>query len=279
MKETPQDGIPSGTQEGVRESTGVARLYHDAATESPSPALDAAVLREARAAVAPRASRWSWGGWQARFAVLATVVFSFTLLLFSQQPARESPESNAIPERPGAARADTVPVAPAAPPVTSAPVQESGGASAPAAAAQDSMSKIVEPPAADSAPAPQATPPVAPPAAQPAPLSAPRAAPQVTSPAVAPLAPAADGPRLLQRTPESGARAGEGVAAPAAAARSGPAANSTMERAKAARAPDEWIARIRELRQQGQAAEAARELDALRKQYPALKLPDDLLAP
>lgn len=255
MNEKPQDAMRDNTQEAA-----ITRIYRDAATETPPPAIDAAVLRQARAASATRASRWSWGGWQARFAVLATVVISFTLLLFSQQPGQDAPGMNAIRELREPAKAEAAPGGPAArhgvSPQQRAP--DTAARSAPVESAQDAMSKIVVPAPVESGPAGPAPSPAL---AQPAP----------------PAAPAADKPSPPQRMPEAERRVRDGVAVPAA--RAGAAANSAIERAAPLRAPDEWIARIRELRKQGQMAEAARELDALRKRHPELQLPQDLLAP
>ena len=282
-------------QQSDDRDTAISRLYHDAAGETPPPSLDAAVLQRARAAVgdAPaRASRWSWGAWQAQFAVLATVVISFTLLLVSQQAAQQPPAMNEGTDetrtlrdigsdqavRPQAAPASPVPPrekvqSGRSPDASGVPAAASAPAPAPANAAE-AMSKIVVP--APSEPA-RPAPPTAAPSASPAPATP----PALAQPAP-PAAPAAETARALQRAPDAEGRARDAV--PAAAARAGAGANAgssaaTAERAAPARPMDEWIARIRELRKQGQAAEAARELEALRKQYPAARLPEDLLAP
>jgi len=54
-----------------------------------------------------------------------------------------------------------------------------------------------------------------------------------------------------------------------------------MDRAErdTARTPDQWIAEIRRLRQEGRTAEAEASLAEFRKRYPYYALPEDLKGP
>ncbi len=279
--------------QGSRRDTAISSLYREAASEVPPASLDAAVLRRAHAAVKDnpaRASRWSWGGWQTRFAVLATVVMSFTLLLVYQQAAQEGHGMQAIqkitePGTAGTARQRAVDAAPgslAAPGVAPPPA----GKVAPDRVAAGTGARSEASPAGPAAnanagfqagmPAPSVSAPMTAPPAAPVPVP-----PQAFPPPAAP-APASEAPRAVQRSQEAEGRARDvtpGPAPAAAASRPGAAASPPAAPAATVRPLDEWLSRIRELRRQGKQAEAVRELEALRRQYPEFKLPEDLLVP
>ena len=130
-------------QQPGKRDTMISDLYREAAGDAPPPSLDAAVLQRALAEVKDRparASRWSWGGWQARFAALATVVISFTLLLVSQQGEQEAPAVNEILEIRDLGNADAVhpratPASPVPSPAKAAPDLAPAAASAALASA------------------------------------------------------------------------------------------------------------------------------------------------
>ncbi len=278
--------------QGSRRDTAISSLYREAATEAPPASLDAAVLQRAHAAVKvnpARASRWSWGGWQTRFAVLATMVMSFTLLLVYQQAAQEGHGTQAIqkitdPGEAATARqraADAAPGTPdapgAAPPPAGkvAPDRAAAGAGAPTDAVPTEPAANANAVSQARVPTPSVSASMTAPPAAPAPVP-PQAFPQPAAPA-----PASETLRAPQRLQGAEGRARDGAPepAPAAAARSGAAAGPPAAPAATVRPLDEWLSRIRELRKQGKQAEAARELEALRKQYPEFKLPEDLLVP
>jgi len=229
----------------------LAALYREASRETPSAGLDARILAAARAtAPVPRRATNSWvNRWKVQFALAATVVISttVTLLVLDEEAGRlDSPDSGARMKR-----------------------------AAPPAAAE---------PAAQSAPAPAS----APPAAAPKPAAALRKEASVQD--ASPRADREEATRVLREAPpaakaeaaapEVSRSTGSVSSGESKAAAGAPAARraDSVERAPA-RTPDQWIADIRRLRQEGKTAEAEASLAEFRKLYPWYALPDDLKQP
>lgn len=227
----------------------LSRLYRESDRIEPPPALDAAILAAAREAVKPAPPRRSWWqAWTLPMGVAATVVLTVTLTLMVQQeqerPMSEAPPTQGAPatapqEKPDAA-ADLA-VKPAAP----------------RKAKQEAVKREAERPAVAPAPAPEA--------AAPAGAVAPRAPMAESAESVAPARPAA----VMRQQ-----------AAPAADAVESRAKSAPLRKeavgAALARAPEQWLEDIRQLKQQGKEKEAAEALAEFRKAYPDYKLPDDL---
>lgn len=215
----------------------LSRLYRESDRIEPPPALDAAILAAAREAVKPAPSRRSWWqAWTLPIGVAATVVLTVTLTLMVQQE-QERPAPEAPPAQ--------VLRAPAAAP------QEK------AEAADLAVKREAEGPAVAPAPAPEA--------AAPAGAVAPRAPMAESAESAAPARPAAAMPR----------QAAPAADAVESRARSAPLRKEAVG-AALARAPEQWLEEIRQLKQQGKEKEAAEALAEFRKAYPDYRLPEDL---
>lgn len=231
----------------------LSRLYREAADAAPPEALDRAILAAARAGVTPaqvRKRAW-WRSWMVPMSVAATVVLTATLTLIVQQeqeplvpeeaPAADVPRGSvAVPQKKADAAADLA-VKPAAP----------------REAKQEAVKREAESPAAAPAPAPEA-------AAQ-AGVVAPRAPMTESVESVAPARPAA----VMRQQ-----------AAPAAdvvesRVKSAPLRKEAVG-AALARAPEQWLEEIRQLKKQGKEKEAVEALAEFKKAYPEYRLPDDL---
>jgi hypothetical protein len=229
----------------------LSRLYRESDRIEPPPALDAAILAAAREAVKPAPSRRAWWqSWTVPMSVAATVVLTVTLTLLVQQeqepmvpeaaPAADVPRASvAIPQKNADAAADLA-VKPAAP----------------REAKQEAVKREAEGPAAAPAPAPAAAAPAG---------------------AVAPRAPIAESVESAAPTKPAVMRQ---QAAPAADAVESRAKSAPLRKeavgAALARAPEQWLEDIREMKKQGKEKEAAEALAEFRKAYPDYKLPDDL---
>jgi len=223
----------------------LSRLYRESDRIEPPPALDAAILAAAREAVKPAPSRRAWWqAWTLPMGVAATVVLTVTLTLMVQQE-----QEPLVPEAAPAADGSRAPVA--------VPQKKADAAAdlavkpaAPREAKQEAVKREAEGPVVAPAPAGAGAP------------SAPMAE---TVESAVPARPAAAMPRQ---------------AAPAADAvesrtRSAPLRKEAVG-AALARAPEQWLEVIRQLKQQGKEKEAAEALAEFRKAYPDYKLPDDL---
>jgi hypothetical protein len=264
--------------DGAPADAGLSRLYRAAAGDEPPAALDAAILKAARAAVTPSPvpmpQPW-WKRLRAPVTVAATVMLAVMLTLTvdrnppqvaqeskqesTPQPVREAAQkvmpssapASAVPADAGASRADHVGVAkermPAAPAVI-----------------VDRAEKKAK--AADSVPAaPQ------------------MAAPPAVIESRGEAATAATG-KIENAEGRGGAlpeRARSADAAPAPAPAMAPAgAAAAMRESTAKRAAPRpeivWLEEIRSLRRQGREEEAARRLAEFRTAYPDYPLPEDL---
>lgn len=261
----------------------LAALYREASVEQPSAGLDARILAAAHATAAPpKVATPSWvNRWKIPVALAAMVVMTttITLLVQDEEAGRlDKPEAGVAKQRtpPPATAAPAGPSVPAVAPATPVPAPKP----------VEARRKEMAPPARDnSAPPPRAEPPASP-------TEAPAAA---KAEAVAP-----DLPRSL------GAVSGEKKATQSAPAmdelRSGTSSGSAikdqpmLEKAQpqmqaapprradsaerdAARTPEQWIADIRRMRQEGRATEAEASLAEFRKRYPYYALPEDLKRP
>ncbi len=222
----------------------LAALYREASREAPSAGLDARILAAARAtASAPRRATNSWvNRWKIPVALAATALLTttVTLLVLDEEAGRlDSPDSGARIKR-----------------------------AAPPAAAETGAQPVPAP--ASPAPAP---------ASKPAEVPRKEIRKESAAPVqdASPRADREEAPRLLREAvpaAKAEAAAGAPAAAAAPAARLADSANSA-ERVPA-RTPDQWIADIRRLKQEGKTAEAEASLAEFRKLYPWYALPDDL---
>lgn len=266
----------------------LSRRYRDVATETPSPALDAAILAAARqqAARPKRRERPRWSRWMVPASVMATLVLGVSITLMIE---REHPETVA----PGHRDAEQVTIPPAA---TPAPAQNKLEAErvfadkptmAPAEHDQRGRRQElpavsgaeVRPPAVDGgmkdmdaiqfkgdgkakaiSPAPVDTGRSDPVAAEAAPT---RLRSRIAEPSVAP-----ESKTAADAATSDNARGALGAAAPARQAGN--------KLPAVPRSPEAWIEDIRRLKQAGRVDEAAEQLAELRKAYPAFVLPADL---
>jgi len=251
----------------------LSRIYREGAWPEPRRQLDDAILEASRRAARARRSAsfvWRWGP---RFALAATVVLTFSLLL---RMSEEMPGEKIAPLLTPAARR-----APPAAPRPARPVEEA-----------KPLAEIATPKSEPAPPRGLVEEP--PPTLQSAP-----AAPAFALKKEAPEAARADAlqrgsdiqqnsrlreaalpPRELQPAPARPAPppiAAPTAQAPGAAVTSG-LATSLAARAPgvAERSPQAWLDDIRKLKAQGKTEDAQRELAEFRKRYPDYRLPDDL---
>jgi hypothetical protein len=233
----------------------LSRLYREASTEGPPPAVDAAILAAARKRVAQpeRRARASWLSWMAPASAIVTLVLGVSVALLVE---REQPE----PTR-------ETPIRPILRPPQSAP---------PARAAESAQAK----PSASAAPAAAKaqTPAAAAPAQVPV-LAAPAQAPMPAAPA-AQAFPAetrakasAPATMLESNAARDAASAEAGAGAPSAAA----ARLAPLRQPAAQRSAEAWLEDIGRLKRDGHDKEAAQQLAEFRKAYPAYSVPEALL--
>jgi hypothetical protein len=237
-------------------------LYREAATETPSATVDAAILAAARKRVAtPRRrppSRWS--RWLVPVSLTATLVLGVSLGLLIE---REHPE------RLRGDQAGPVPARPDHAPTPAGSTEEKSAASA-----------GMTPPAAnnqtqDAAPARRA----APPAAATHEAETQPAASLAEDRSAAPLA-----AERYRAEPASQATAAKAARESSLAVDSAPglgaaAAKPAAARTAAPRSPESWFDAIRRLLREGRNQEAAAQLAEFRKAYPDYDLPEDLARP
>jgi hypothetical protein len=272
----------SPAPEALPVDAGLSRLYRAAAGAEPSAALDAAILRAARAAVAPKPAPASLPWWKrlkAPVAVAATVMLAVMLTLtVDRNPpevARESSQE-AVQEKAQNAPQNAVPPAVLSVP-SSVPADVHTERSDRAGVAKGSVpaASVAAPvaivdraekkaKAAESVPAvPQ--------------LAAPPAAMESSSEAVTTRAGKLENAEGRSSTLPGRARSADAAPAPAMApaGAAAPMLESTAKRA-APRPEIVWLEEIRALRRQGREDEAARRLAEFRLAYPDYPLPEDL---
>lgn len=218
---------------------GLRALYRGLPADAPPPALDAAILKASRGAVATRTRR----PWSVSLALAAVLVLSVTVTL---RVAEERPDLEPVP----------VARAPEAPPRVAPAAEAQGGR--PAGPRAKSTADVV---ALEAEPRREQAPAAAPP---PAPAFVP------SPPAVA----SSEGAMPAERTRDAAPVAAT-AAAPALAAV--PAERSLADTAKrsagaanvaAPLAPEAWLERIAGLRAQARHEEADESYAAFRKRYP-----------
>lgn len=216
----------------------LSRLYREGAAGEPPPALDAAILAAARAAVVPAPRRRpGWRAWMLPMSLAATLVLTVSLTLVVQQEQEqervgaEAPPS-ATPSKPAeAAKAEAA--APAVRQQKAATAIEQKAAAPSSGLEREEVRRQAEPlarPAATGAPA-------APAVAAPPPAAA--DALESRAKAVAPL-------------------------------------RKEAARAAVVRPPEQWLEEIRQLKNRGKEKEAAESLAAFRQAYPDYRLPEEL---
>lgn len=238
---------------------GVSGFYRSAADDAPSAAVDAAILKAARDAVAPAIApvRPWWKRLIVPAGVAATALFAVMLSLTMARHPADLAET--LPQQ-------AAPSPAAVPPTPASPVPTLKGSADQPALAKEAPAIMPPPraaaPAEKKAKAEQASPPMR----------------DVQAPQAAPAAPVS----LENRMAAPAARvesqgAGEGVPAERARAASAPA---PLSEAAAKRMPPRseivWLEEIRQLRRQGRHEEASRRLAEFRLAYPDYVLPDDL---
>ena len=215
----------------------LSRLYRESAAGEPPPALDAAILAAARAAVAPAPPRRpGWRAWMLPTSLAATVVLTVSLTLVVRQE-QERVEAEAPPPAAPSRPAESEAAAPAVRQEKAATAIEQKAAAPPSGLKREEVRPQSEP------------------LARPAATGAP-AAPAVAAPPPAPAPAAAD-------AVESRAKAAAPLRPEAA-------------RAAVARTPEQWLEEIRQLKSQGKEKEAAESLAAFRQAFPDYRLPEDL---
>lgn len=253
----------------------VDAVWPHASHEEPSRALDDAIRAAARhSAAAPPGSRRGKHWWYP-LAAAATVAVLAVGIAQLTPPERVGPTANDMPaapeQRPPAApsaaakdaakEAPPAPAPPEAPPTPTAPAREAGtAASAPPAKGPQrpaSAAAVIERSAPEFA---TNSPPAAPP---PAPA---RVARSASEPFPAVTAPPPSRERTLEEASPAAQVAAESVKAPNRVAAARAATGDTANQASA-RSVDDWIKRIRELKNAGRLDEAARELAAFRSAY------------
>lgn len=273
----------------------LSKLFHENAAGEPSVALDAAILAAAHEALAPRPRQRPW--WlrlQAPFAVAATVVLAVMLTLTMEQNPPETLENSAKPETSDAnpveqkrsdsavstekrVQSEAMPAVKSAAPEAKAKSAESLSATRPASTpAPEAADQTENRAVTDRKPA---APALAPAAVAPSAFEAPGgsasgAAGKLSEQASQPAKAEAEAPLQKARS----AAAMDAAPAPASVAAPMRSRNEADNETRVATrlSPEEWIIRIRQLRQQGREAEATRQLQAFRKSYPDYSLPEDL---
>lgn len=252
----------------------LSRIYREGAWPEPRRQLDEAILEASRRAARARRSAsfvWRWGP---RFALAATVVLTFSLLLRMSQ---EMPGEKIVPTPPAAARRAPQAAPPARPAEEpKSPAEEAKPEQAPQSA-----------PVQQYAPVPA--------------QAAPPPAPVASALALKKEAPAATRADQIQRQADLQQRSREAaqpreqiqtetaptsaptpaVPAPgASAASSGSVSNQLIglrgSSALVERSPQTWLEDVRKLKAQGRSEDVQRELAEFRKRYPDYRLPDDL---
>ena len=265
--------------DGAPADAGLSRLYQASASNEPPAALDAAILKAARAAVTqkplPMPQPW-WKRLRAPVTVAATVMLAVMLTLtvdrnppqvgqeFTQQstpqPAREAAQkampsplpapASAVPADAGASRADRAGVAREAVPAAPAVIVDRAEKKAKATDFVPAAPQMAAPPAAMESRG------------------------EATTAATGKLENAEGrGGALPERARSADAASPAPAMAPAGAAAA--MRESTAKRV-APRPEIVWLDEIRSLRRQGREEEAARRLAEFRTAYPDYPLPEDL---
>ena len=265
--------------DGAPADAGLSRLYQASASNEPPAALDAAILKAARAAVTqkplPMPQPW-WKRLRAPVTIAATVMLAVMLTLtvdrnppqvgqeFTQQstpqPAREAAQkampsplpapASAVPADAGASRADRAGVAREAVPAAPAVIVDRAEKKAKATDFVPAAPQMAAPPAAMESRG------------------------EATTAATGKLENAEGrGGALPERARSADAASPAPAMAPAGAAAA--MRESTAKRV-APRPEIVWLDEIRSLRRQGREEEAARRLAEFRAAYPDYPLPEDL---
>lgn len=275
----------------------LSKLFQEIASGEPPAALDAAILAAAHEAIAPRPRQRPW--WlrlQAPFAVAATVVLAVMLTLTMERNPPESLESSAKPEASEASpieqkrsdkaasleqRSQTEAMQPAKPAKPEAKAKSAEPLPPPRPAhapAPEVAHPATENAVAERKPAAPAIVPAPPAAAAPSSFEAPSG---IASGAAGKLSELTSPPTKAEAPLQKAKPAVAMDAAPAPASAAAPmrlrseVSNEAPSKQRSL-TPEDWISQIRLLRQQGQEAEATRQLQAFRKAYPDYKLPEDL---
>jgi hypothetical protein len=268
----------------------LSRLYHEASTDGPPPALDAVIVAAARQRVGTplrRQPRSSWSRWMLPVSVLATLVLGVSLTFLVE---RESPQTTGTTEDTVTPRIPAQPQRPSATLLTEPEKAKAADAAPPGITPRNEVpavagpGQMVLPRPTELAPAPSGT---AVAAGQLAsekkllPPAAPAAAPPASSPAAVAF-PAEIGTRNTESGLAKEADAARDTAAGAASLRSSTSAADSAKAAPARlqatqRSPESWLEEIRRLRQEGREKQAMEQLAEFRKAYPAYPVPDTLL--
>lgn len=251
------------------------RLYRRLPHTEPPRRLDRSVLGEAARGVlghAPHRHRWLVG------------LGSFAGLALAAGVAWHIGQNALPPPEPARGRPVVVPVEPISP----RPRPQAAERAAPLPPSGESAAAPAPPPAAAKTRTPSrratpATQPAAAPAAAPAPAPEPppaaaKAPPSPTPfPAEAPHREAA--PATMEAAPAAAPESPKASSAMPSSRGAAPAPSSSLElRRDLQLAPAQWLARIRQLMQEGRRQQASESLRLFRRVHPAQPLPDDLRA-
>ncbi len=251
-------------QPGNETNAALSRLYREAASAEPSPALDRAILDAAAAAVASKPVRRSasWRRWRAPVAAFATIVLTISLsFMVRYEQERDEATVTSARTRADNGAVDQVKERRAAPAPAPRAVVKSLSPPAPSSSAFESKKEVAaEPPpkgrleSSDNAPALRAAPPGVSP-------MAPKSIMLRGSPVATPASGELESPRMRSRED-------------ARDALQAPSENAARD-ADVASAAEAWLARIRELKRQGKEQEAKAALADFKRAYPDLRLPPD----
>ena len=250
----------------LQRSDALSRAYAELKSERPSPALDHAVLAQARAAlrIQPRAHRSPFRGWPAITAIAATVLLSFTLVMRVVLES-EMPQPNSASSPAASAPVAVKTTAPKALEERASPIEKSRPViEAEIRAAAEQPPAIAEPVLQESARSSLEALEAERPASAPPELDASRDALAAPTRQMA-----------RERADESSsAPAAERSVQPAAPAAEGLPYNrgslpaESLAKKEQLKPPEEWLEEIARLRASGDVETADRELELFKQAYP-----------
>lgn len=263
------------------------RIYRAAGGEEPPSHLDDAILAAARRSVAsrPKPMRVAMRQWGPPVALAATLLLAVTLslMVFEEQKELDIEKAAQAPSKPAPVQRQEPPSEFAGKREQASPPRSELSRSREESARSDRPAVAQPAPRPDAASQAEISGPAVPAEqAQPSPAAAPSAPPAelMRSRDAAPGRPSANDARTVPSPAPSpqnvplGARLGERREA-SGAAKAPELAAAGAER----RTPEQWVELIRKLKAGGKSEEAQRELEALKREHPAYRLPDDLTRP
>lgn len=253
---------------------GLSRLYRATAGDEPPPALDMAILKAAREAVAPQPVSAQPTPWWKRLKVPVTIAATVMLTVMLTLTVDRNPPEIMLEKAHTPVPKTLSPAPPAVPAETRADTQAPARADDAGVVRQSVPAALVPAPAAIADRAEKKSKGASVPAATEA-VTRPPAAMEI--PSAVPVTPREKSESVEGRASVSAERERSADRAPAMAPAgvAAPMLESAAKRA-APRPETVWLEEIRSLRRQGKLDEAARRLAEFRAAYPDYPLPDDL---